>query len=978
MLRLFRWYFFSLALIFFGESKLISKTIPPLLAKAQQQKDTSKSKIDALKQSIATMKTTQDLNAVKKMRTDNATNLNQARIQAYAYAMTKRYSDYFDAKEQLLDDKNDLDKINLEVYKSLDDLNLPELLAETGQAKKNIDGINLLAEQTSLTPEMIQQAQVFYDDFQKFLPLKKLNEAQANLEKMYAQRVKTLVAQYPNLPSAAPVNTAADTIIKSMDTVIGMPEATTPEAKKTVKDLVIAGKSSRKTLRDLVDKLFTDVNAGLINAFWALNEVDEIFFRSGVTNQNLIGTGWQKIEGLLKSIVSNNRGNVWGINRGREIFFRTGITPQMPIGTGWQKIDGSLDCIAINNQSAVWGTNADKAVFFRTGVTAQNPAGTGWQNVPGEPLVNITVNNRGDVWALNEKDEIFFRTGISVQEPAGKAWQKVEGLLKVISAQDKIVWGVNANDDIFFRAGVTAQTPMGTGWQVIDGKLKHIFASARGDFSGVNARGDAFFRTGVTAQKMEGSGWQVINGKFKYISLAQVTDSVAQAFTKVAADRAAAEPSINRLNKGQQLFAGQSLKSSNGKVVLIYQTDGNLVLYDAQNNPLWANNKNGTLTNTVVMQSDGNLGHYDIRGASVWASNTNGNPDAYLLLQDDYNLVLYSKDNKPLWATNTKFVSPTPAPTQASNSSLAQGFAKSLNDLPAGTIIALQSLKDEKFLTVADGKYLRPLTSISAIDLTRTAQFRVLRDGNYIGFQLMDGNNKLQAVPPGSPAAPGELGHIVRFENQNFLEWEKYTLEFEPNSNVVFIKSFITGGFLSNRDAGEFSGGRATTCDHLKNPAGKGPFEKFRIKIITSPSIADGLPPTQVPILPENIVDAFFNTISDQRILKVSESSNPEYQGKGIANIFQGLIKNGRIVMPKDQVALFGDPDPSSPDKYSIVTIRRGNPSVPALVVFAHGQEGVWTWGDQDIYRAGKASGLWDQGANEGYRTRAANGTLPK
>jgi hypothetical protein len=52
------------------------------------------------------------------------------------------------------------------------------------------------------------------------------------------------------------------------------------------------------------------------------------------------------------------------------------------------------------------------------------------------------------------------------------------------------------------------------------------------------------------------------------------------------------------------------------------------------------------------MQDDGNFVLYDQDNAPVWASNTDGNPGAYLAVQDDGNVVVY-QNGSPLWATNT-------------------------------------------------------------------------------------------------------------------------------------------------------------------------------------------------------------------------------------------------------------------------------------------------------------------------------------
>ncbi len=52
------------------------------------------------------------------------------------------------------------------------------------------------------------------------------------------------------------------------------------------------------------------------------------------------------------------------------------------------------------------------------------------------------------------------------------------------------------------------------------------------------------------------------------------------------------------------------------------------------------------------MQGDGNFVLYDQNNDPVWASGTAGNPGADLAVQEDGNLVVYLNGN-PLWATNT-------------------------------------------------------------------------------------------------------------------------------------------------------------------------------------------------------------------------------------------------------------------------------------------------------------------------------------
>jgi len=107
------------------------------------------------------------------------------------------------------------------------------------------------------------------------------------------------------------------------------------------------------------------------------------------------------------------------------------------------------------------------------------------------------------------------------------------------------------------------------------------------------------------------------------------------------------------LHSGEKLLPGRSIHSKNGKVDLVMQTDGNLVLYrTADNHPIWASNTNGRAVRECIMQHDGNLVIYDVHGTAIWASNTCGQHGAGLKLQDDGNLCMYKSGNC-CWASGT-------------------------------------------------------------------------------------------------------------------------------------------------------------------------------------------------------------------------------------------------------------------------------------------------------------------------------------
>jgi hypothetical protein len=95
----------------------------------------------------------------------------------------------------------------------------------------------------------------------------------------------------------------------------------------------------------------------------------------------------------------------------------------------------------------------------------------------------------------------------------------------------------------------------------------------------------------------------------------------------------------------------ERLRSPSGMLVLVLQTDGNLVLYDS-GTAIWASGTNGSTVTQAVMQGDGALALIGPAGV-VWDSRTAGNAGARLVLQDDGNAVVYAIDGRPIWSTGT-------------------------------------------------------------------------------------------------------------------------------------------------------------------------------------------------------------------------------------------------------------------------------------------------------------------------------------
>jgi hypothetical protein len=105
------------------------------------------------------------------------------------------------------------------------------------------------------------------------------------------------------------------------------------------------------------------------------------------------------------------------------------------------------------------------------------------------------------------------------------------------------------------------------------------------------------------------------------------------------------------LASGVTLRGGESVTAMDGAFRLVYQLDGNLVLYRESGGALWASNTAGQSVGQTSMQGDGNLVVYDADGAPRFATGTDGNPGAELYIDAAGTLIIFGTDDQALWTT---------------------------------------------------------------------------------------------------------------------------------------------------------------------------------------------------------------------------------------------------------------------------------------------------------------------------------------
>ena len=111
------------------------------------------------------------------------------------------------------------------------------------------------------------------------------------------------------------------------------------------------------------------------------------------------------------------------------------------------------------------------------------------------------------------------------------------------------------------------------------------------------------------------------------------------------------------MNTNLSLFAGDRIRSQNGKFTAIMQDDGNFVVYKGTSyspkDALWHSKTHNFPGAYFEFQTDGNLVVYKKPPSAtpLWSPYIHGKGATKLVMQNDGNLVAYTSSDKPVWAS---------------------------------------------------------------------------------------------------------------------------------------------------------------------------------------------------------------------------------------------------------------------------------------------------------------------------------------
>lgn len=205
------------------------------------------------------------------------------------------------------------------------------------------------------------------------------------------------------------------------------------------------------------------------------------------------------------------------------------------------------------------------------------------------------------------------------------------------------------------------------------------------------------------------------------------------------------------------------------------QSDGNFVVRrNSDNKALWHAGTHGNSGARAVMQSDGNFVVYAANNAVLWASNT-VNGRSRLVMQNDGNLVIYSSASRALWASNT-VQSPTANVTisYTENPFVCDGSSRNFGTLrgfASGERVTFSSPQESGLLpgTATSGGSIAVRWQCFSGDVGTTWQItaRGQSSGRSLTFNL--GSRGAIARHPGQPTiCPGQSTNLRPTANVSF------------------------------------------------------------------------------------------------------------------------------------------------------------------------------------------------------------------
>lgn len=319
------------------------------------------------------------------------------------------------------------------------------------------------------------------------------------------------------------------------------------------------------------------------------------------------GANWERVEGAATAIAMGPGGQAFVINEAREIYRRDGSI--------FTKLPGAALDIGVGANGSVFIVGTDNKVY------RWNGAGWDAQNTDVQAM-RIAVSPNGQAFFIATDDSIY-------RDDQGLA-TKLPGLaLDIGVGSNGSVYVIGTDNNVYRWSGLN--------WVAERASVKcsRIAVGTQDEVLVVDVdRG---------IHRLHGGLWQKLPGAASDIGACGDRHTLVR----------------SSLRAGHSLKPGESLTSPDERFTLMYQADGNLVLYQQNVAARWNTETHGTAAGSACMQLDGSLVVYDARGRVTWTSAGSGGKygeqhrGSSLEVQNDGNLVVYAADRSVLWASGT-------------------------------------------------------------------------------------------------------------------------------------------------------------------------------------------------------------------------------------------------------------------------------------------------------------------------------------
>jgi hypothetical protein len=126
-----------------------------------------------------------------------------------------------------------------------------------------------------------------------------------------------------------------------------------------------------------------DLDVGRDGIVWGCDVNGMPVVREGITESEHSGLTWRSADNALVNncarVAVCTSGHVWAVTQNNEVYFRTGIYKNDIIGSGWEAMNPTniqVSDVACGGMGQVWMTDVNRKLYTKTGTEdAVNPQG---------------------------------------------------------------------------------------------------------------------------------------------------------------------------------------------------------------------------------------------------------------------------------------------------------------------------------------------------------------------------------------------------------------------------------------------------------------------------------------------------------------------------------------------------------------------------------------------------------------------------